>query len=82
MQDPRHEQLAEVLVNYSCKIQPGENVLIQAYDIPIELVEAVVMQVAKAGGNPLVDLKKERLLRALLENATEESLTIMKDVEL
>ncbi|MCG8570510.1 MAG: aminopeptidase [Spirochaetes bacterium] len=82
MQDPRHEQLAEVLVNYSCKIQPGENVLIQAYDIPIELVEAVVMQVAKAGGNPLVDLKKERLLRALLENATEESLTIIKDVEL
>ena len=33
MQDPRIDKLAEILVTYSCRVQRGENVLIEAYDI-------------------------------------------------
>ena len=43
MTDPRILKLADVLVNYSCAIKPGEKVLLEAIDVPNAFtVQAVV----------------------------------------
>ncbi|PZE22101.1 aminopeptidase [Paenibacillus xerothermodurans] len=75
MLDPRLERLADVLVNYSTKVQPGENVLIEAFGIDNALVRALVQKVHKAGGRPYVNLRDHQVIRELLLDATEEQIT-------
>ncbi|MFA5051835.1 MAG: aminopeptidase [Patescibacteria group bacterium] len=49
--DPRFQQFADTLVNYSVGVKPGDRVLIHAYDnTPIQMMEATARAVAKAGG--------------------------------
>ena len=49
MHDPRLDRLAHVLVCHSTKIQPDEAVLIEVFDIPDEMVVALVRAVRQAG---------------------------------
>ena len=53
MPDPRVEKLAEVLVSYSTKVQPGDKVLIQGDAPATLLIKAVYVKVLQAGGYPL-----------------------------
>ena len=48
MTDPRIETLARNLINFSCSLQAGENVLIESYDGNDELVRALVRQAYQA----------------------------------
>jgi aminopeptidase len=70
MHDPRIDKLADILVGYSIHIEPGENVLVEAFDVPDEAVAAVVRRIADAGGRPFVSIKRNAVLRALYQNAT------------
>jgi aminopeptidase len=76
MHDPRIDKLADILVTYSCRVQPGENVLIEGYDIPDEAITAVVARVHAAGGRPFVTVKRNAVLRALYNAATEEQMEL------
>jgi aminopeptidase len=82
MQDPRFDKLADVLINHSTKVQPGDNVLIEAFDIPAELTIAVMRAVQKAGGNPDINLRQNQVTRALFQGATEESIKVNADTAL
>lgn len=73
MQDQRINKLADILVNYSVKVQKGEKVLIEAKGIDYMLVNALIKEVYKAGGFPFVELYDNRVTRELLLGATEES---------
>lgn len=81
MTDPRILRLADLLVNYSCAVKPGENLLLEAIDVPHEFAVAVVEAVKKAGGRPYVLLKSNRVTRALLNAATTEQWQQIADVE-
>lgn len=81
MPDPRFRKLADVLVNHSTKIQPGERVLVETYDIPDEFVVVLVDTIAGAGGRPLCLTKSNRVLRALYQNATQEQMELMAAAE-
>jgi aminopeptidase len=72
--DARLERLAEVLVTYSIKVQPGENVLVEAFGINNDLVRAIVRQVHKAGGRPFVNIRDHQVIRELLVSASEEQI--------
>jgi len=54
MPDPRIEKLADLLVNYSVAIQPGQKVVIQGPTLAEPLIKAVTIKVLQAGGHPLV----------------------------
>ncbi|MBD3167297.1 aminopeptidase [bacterium] len=82
MHDPRHDELARLLVNYSTSIEAGEKVLIENYDCPVEFIEALVNAVYNAGGYPVVESKYARVMRALIRGASKESLAIIADTEL
>jgi aminopeptidase len=54
MRDPRIEKLADVLVNYSVAVQPGDKVFIQGGVLAEPLLMAVYAAVLQAGGHPLM----------------------------
>lgn len=81
MTDPRMTRLAEVLVNYSCGVKPGEKILIEAIDIPHEFTTELVRVAHKSGALPLVTLKSNRVNRALMMAGTMEQWTLIADVE-
>jgi aminopeptidase len=81
MSDPRYDKLANVLVNYSTRVQKNENVLIEAFDIPEEMVIALIRHVRKAGGRPLVTLKNNRIQRELIQDTDAQTMQQIADVE-
>jgi aminopeptidase len=74
MQDPRLAKLAAVLVDHSTKLVPGEKVLIEAFDIPEEMVLALIRKVRQAGGVPQVSLKNNRVQRELIRMADVDTM--------
>ena len=68
--DPRHERLAELLIHHSTRLQAGEHVLIEAFDIPESMVIAAV-KAAKSVGRIPRHPANNRLQRALIEDATD-----------
>ena len=76
MFDPRMKKLADVLVNYSTKVKPGERVLIEAYEIPAEMITLLVEKVTEAGGLPFVNTYQTRVISSLYKNCTEEQLGV------
>jgi aminopeptidase len=76
------KKLADVLVGYSCKVQKGERVLIDAYDIPAEMACALIDRVAQAGGLPFCEVHQARVQRAWVMQATEEQMAVWSQHEL
>ena len=74
MRDARLTTLANNLANYSCKVKPGENVLIEMFGDHLEFVNELVKAVQAAGGNAFVWLRDRRVLRELIAGATEEGM--------
>ena len=81
MTDPRIAKLADVLVNYSCAIQAGESILIEAIDVPHEFTVALVQAAAASKGKPLAMLKSNQINRALMLTGTEAQWNTIADVE-
>ncbi len=81
--DPRIKELAKNLVNYSCRVQKGEKVLVEcAGSSAIPLVRAVINEIYKAGGLPYVDFKDYSITRELLKESTVEQLKSLARYEL
>ena len=81
MQDPRIQQLAHNLVNYSTRVQPGEKVLIEINGEATELACALVEEVYRAGGLPFVSQKQEEIKETLLQNCTQQQLELIAKYE-
>lgn len=74
MSDPRIVKLADILVNYSTEVKPGEWVYIRGGIESIPLLTEVVSHVVRAGGHPTIDLTADDLEEAFLSEATKEQL--------
>ncbi len=75
MNDPRWEQLAEILVHYSTGTQPGERVLITMMEVEtFPLVRAVYTQAIKAGALVHVEFQSAYLERDLMRYGSQEQL--------
>jgi len=81
MLDPRMQRLAELLVRHSMRVQPGEKVLIEAYDIPTDMTVALIKAVAAVGGQPLVSTYQQPVMRALYQTASADQMQLIGAVE-
>jgi aminopeptidase len=81
MTDPRIIKLSALLVNYSCGVKRGENVLIEAIDAPHAFPKALVAAVEKAGGRPIVWIKSHEINRALMMAGSAEQWKLIADSE-
>ena len=59
-------ELAKVLTQFSTNLQAGEQVLIDASDIPDTMVLALIRAVRACGAIPHVSLKRSRISRELV----------------
>ncbi len=74
MPDPRMVNLANILVNYSVAIQPGDWVLVNGTVASLPLVREVVRQVLKAGGHTTTLLGDGDLQEIALSESSDEQL--------
>ena len=77
VQDHRIDKLAQTLIHHSCRLQAGQKVLIEAFDLPDPLLVCrLVEETYRLGAVPLVVLKSNAILRSLYRGATEASMLL------
>lgn len=74
MTDIRLQRLADVLVNYSTEVQPGEWVGILGDVSALPALREVFYAVIKAGGNPVLMMSDEVMQRFFLREASDAQL--------
>ena len=81
MIDPRMTKLAEVLIGYSTALEPGDKILIEAIDVPLEMTCELVRLARAAGADPLVTLKSNRVLRSLIMHGSDSQMNLIAETE-
>ncbi len=81
MVDPRMTKLAEVLIQYSTSLKPGEKILIEAIDVPHDMPCELVRVAREAGGEPMVTLKANQVNRALMLHSSDPQMNLIAEVE-
>src|SRR5437870_3488834 len=82
MHDARFDKLAKLLVEYSTRLKRNENVLIEAFDVPDEMVVALVRAARKSGATPFVQVQRGRISRELALEASDRQLNFAASHEL
>ena len=81
--DERNKKFAEMIVNYSCSVQPGERVLINEVGTTAKpLIKELIRAVYKAGGHPFLGLSDTSLNREIIMQCNEAQLEYMRDYQL
>lgn len=80
--DQRVIKLANGLITYSCDVQKGDNVLIEANGCDYQLVAQLVKEIYSAGGYPFVNMNDARISRELMMNITEHQAELINEIEL
>lgn len=74
MIDPRISTLANNLVNYSCELKKGDNLLIEAIGLELPLVTELIKAAYQAGAVPYCMLKDSAVERAILMNTSRQQM--------
>src|SRR6185437_3618591 len=82
MRDPRYNQLAKRLVEYSIRLKAGERVLIDAFDVSDEVVIVLIRVVLSRGGIFFVQLHREKIARELALGITQSQLDVCQAIAL
>lgn len=82
MRDPRYEKLADVLVNYSTGVKPGQLVRISGPPVAEPLIVEIYRKVVAAGAYPHVRMAPEELTEILIKHGAEDQLRHVNPVNL
>jgi aminopeptidase len=82
MTDPRFTKLANLLVQYSTRLQNGDKVLFELTDIPDEFGVELIRAARNAGAIPLVEVRHSRVNRELLRDTGDDHARLVRDVDL
>ena len=82
MTDPRYHKLANLLVNYSTEMKPGERILLDMIDVPDAFTIELIRAVRAAGATPFVETRHTRVGREQLLHMTEAQAADVRDLEL
>ena len=81
MINPNFEKLASLLINHSCSLKKDEKILIEGFDVPQEMVIALIRAARKVGGLPFVTWKNNLILKELISETTKEHMGLIGSVE-
>jgi len=81
--DPRIEKLSNLLVNYSCKVKPGDKVLI-SYEGECckNLARRLIKDVYAAGGKPYAEIRDSEISREIMLGCDEEQIEFQNECSL
>ena len=82
MRDPRNARLARVIVRHSTRLEPGEAIMIESFDLANGLVLDLVDAAFEARAIPIVHLRSNAVNRSLMSRGTEKQFKIQSDIEL
>jgi aminopeptidase len=82
MSDPRYAKLARLLVNYSCALKKGENVLLDMVDVPDAMVVELMRATREAGACPIVEVRHSRIIREVQFGTDDHHATLTRTIEL
>lgn len=78
--DTRVQKLANVLVNYSCKVQKGEKVLVAVNGSSAKLLaKQLIKEIYAVGGHPYIELNDSSLNREIVMKCEENQLDFLKN---
>lgn len=81
MTDPRVAKLANLLVNYSLELKPGQVVRIDAGMVAAPLVREVYRETLRAGANPRVRIDVDGTDVIALQESSDEQLTFVSEMD-
>jgi len=81
MTDPRVAKLADLLVNYSLELQPGQIVRLDGGTVAAPFVRELYRSALRAGANPRTRIEVEGLDVIAVSDATEEQLTFVSEID-
>jgi len=76
-----YEKLAKVVVHHSLEIKKGHKVYIRGHSLAQELIQAIYVETLNAGAHPYVYSIIEGIDELFFQNASEEQLNYVGDVE-
>lgn len=82
MRDPRNARLAHVIVHHSTALQPGESVMIEAFDVADGLLLDLVDEVHRVGALPVVVLRDQSVQRQLVRAGGEAQFRLQAEIDL
>lgn len=83
MKDPRQNELAGLVLDYSISLQKGEHVLIEGFGISSRpFVEVLIDEIYKRGACPYVQLHDDGIRRRLLLGSSAEMLDLWSAADL
>jgi aminopeptidase len=81
MIDPRMKKLADVLVNYSVKVKPGELTVVTGEVSALPLLREVYIKVLQAGGNPVPLLLDDEITESNRLYSSDEQIKWVSPLE-
>ena len=82
MNDPRIDLLARNLTGFSIDLKKGERVLIDAFEVPDEMVVALIRAARAVGAVPLVQTHRGRIAREMARGAQDDALGVQARIQL
>ena len=81
--DPRDKTLADLLINYSCDVQEGENVLIDFEGMEAKpLIKQLIRNIYAKGGKPYVNMIDSEINREIIMHCQEDQVKFMNEYQL
>lgn len=81
--DPRVKKLADLLIDYSCHVQPGEKVLIDYEgECCKPLARQLIKNIYSRGGLPYCEIRDSEITREILLECTEEQIRFKDEISL
>ena len=81
MSDPRVAKLADLLVNYSLELRPGQIVRIDGMTVAAPLVTEVYRHALRAGANPRTRIEVEGLDAIAVNESSDEQLSFIPEMD-
>lgn len=80
--DPRTQKVAQVLVNYSTGVRPGDKVVVDGPVTGLPLLEALYVETLKAGGFPIISLRHPHEALLLCKFGNEHQIRYVRESEM
>lgn len=80
--DPRYNELAKVLIEFSITLKANEQVLIDAQDVPEEMVVALIRAARNVKAIPHVLIQRAKVSRELLKEGNSDEYKTWNELEL
>ncbi|MDQ3855180.1 MAG: aminopeptidase [Chloroflexota bacterium] len=82
MADPRYQKLAQVLIQYSLSIKPGDKLVVRGTIPAAPLIREVVREAIRAGAHPTTRASIDGLAEILLKEGSDEQLSYLSPLDL